>query len=190
MAPVPAPRGETDPVAVGGDAERYLTFTLQGETYALHILDVTEIIEYRPLTVVPMMPTHIRGVLNLRGRVLPVVDLATRFDQPATVVARRTGIVVVRPRPQADGTLAPVDPAVEDSLGHGIGIVVDAVNEVVHLTTAEIEPAPAFGTGVRAGFIAGMARLGDGFVVVLDPRAVLAVDPEVLGGLVAQGATA
>ena len=88
----------TDAPAGGGAAGRYLTFSLHGEVYALDIMHVTEIIEFRPLTVVPMMPPSIRGVINLRGRVRPVVDLAARFGQGSTEVARRTAILVVEGR--------------------------------------------------------------------------------------------
>ncbi|MFN8075574.1 MAG: chemotaxis protein CheW [Kineosporiaceae bacterium] len=145
------------------EAGRYLTFTLKGEVYALDILEVTEIIEFRSLTVVPMMPPFVRGVINLRGRVLPVIDLAARFGQGATDVTRRTSIVVV------------------DVAGHGhghreMGVVVDAVTKVVPLPARDLEPAPAFGGGVRADFIAGMARWDDAFVIVLDLARVLSVE--------------
>lgn len=148
------------------ELERYLTFTLRGEVYALDILDVTEIIEYRALTVVPMMPNFIRGVINLRGRVLPVVDLAARFELGATEVGKRTGIIVVEPTDR-DGSSTNVP---------GVGIVVDAVNKVLHLGAQDIEPPPAFGTGIRADFIRGMAKIDGDFVIVLDLLQVLSVE--------------
>ena len=137
---------------------RYLTFSLGGELYAFDILVVTEIIAYRPVTTVPMVPPFIRGVINLRGRVLPVIDLMARFGQGSPDVARRTSIVVVHDG-EADGT--------------GIGIMVDAVNKVVHLADEDVQPPPAFGAGVRSDFIAGMARHEDQFVIVLDIEKVL-----------------
>jgi purine-binding chemotaxis protein CheW len=152
-------------------AARYLTFTLQGEVYALDIQEITEIIEFRSLTVVPMMPAFIRGVLNLRGRVLPVVDLAARFGQDATRVARRTGIIVVEM--SADSETGADQPT-------GIGIMVDAVNKVVHLNDDDIEPPPAFGAGIRSDFISGMAKHEDGFVIVLDVARVLSLNDIVM----------
>lgn len=172
-----------DAAATPSDAAaRYLTFTLQGELYALDIHEITEIIEYRSLTVVPMMPTFIRGVLNLRGRVLPVVDLSARFGQQATTVARRTGIIVVQ---AADH---PLDLDGEDTpLTTGIGIMVDGVNKVVHLSEDDMEPPPAFGVGIRSDFISGMAKHEGGFIIVLDINKVLSMDEMVLLGQVASG---
>jgi purine-binding chemotaxis protein CheW len=150
-------------------AARYLTFTLQGEFYALDIREITEIIEFRSLTVVPMMPSFIRGVLNLRGRVLPVIDLAARFGQNPTTVARRTGIIVVQ---------TPRDTEDQDSAEHatGIGIMVDGVNKVVHLDDDDIEPPPAFGVGIRSDFISGMAKHNGAFIIVLDVGKVLSME--------------
>jgi purine-binding chemotaxis protein CheW len=168
----------------GGDARaseaaRYLTFTLQGEVYALDILEITEIIEFRSLTVVPMMPDFIRGVINLRGRVLPVIDLAARFGQGSTAVARRTGIIVVETSGHIDG---------EDGPGNGTGIMVDAVNKVVHLNGEDIEPPPAFGAGIRSDFISGMAKYDGEFIIVLDISKVLSLDEMVtLGRAAAAG---
>ncbi|WP_088320371.1 chemotaxis protein CheW [Kineosporia sp. R_H_3] len=160
-----------------GDAEhlssksdRYLTFVLGGEVYALPILDITEIIEFRHLTVVPMMPSFIRGVINLRGRVVPVVDMAARFSRGNTDVARRTSIIIVE---AAGGT--------EDGeAGQDMGIMVDAVNKVVHLGAEDIEPPPAFGAGIRSDFISGMAKYNGEFIIVLDVSRVLSVEEMVL----------
>jgi len=140
------------------NGSRYLTFSLSGETYALDILDVTEIIEYRPLTVVPMMPAFIRGVMNLRGRVLPVVDLASRFGVGETAIARRTSVIVIEGH--ADGN-------------SGVGVLVDSVNQVMQLDPAQIAPPPEFGAGVRSEFISGMARQDGDFIIVLDMRNIL-----------------
>ncbi len=158
------------------ESARYLTFTLNGESYALDIFHVTEILEYRSLTVVPMMPEFIRGVINLRGRAVPVIDLAVRFARGTTTVKRRTSIIIVH----IDG------PAVVDgepdsgtgsrrSTGQDIGVLVDAVNKVVALSTDDIEPAPSFGAGIRADYISGMARRDNDFLILLDVGHVLSI---------------
>lgn len=162
--------------AVGSGSDRYLTFLLGGEVFALPILEITEIMEFRSLTTVPMMPPFLRGVINLRGRVVPVVDLAARFDRGRTEVARRTSIVIVETAGEGG----------EES-GHQTGIMVDAVNKVVFLSGEEIEPPPAFGAGIRADFIRGMARYQGGFVIVLDVARVLSVEEMVMLGRAATG---
>lgn len=156
---------------------RYLTFTLGGEVYALDIVAITEIIALRPLTVVPMMPPFIRGVLNLRGRVLPVVDLTSRFSGGSTDTHRRTVVLVV------ETTLRTAAGAADESTH--VGLIVDAVNKVVHLGHDDIEPRPAFGGGIRAEYISGMAKLDGDFVVVLDIDEVLSLGDMVPGDFVA-----
>jgi len=144
------------------DAGRYLTFALGGETYALPIADVTEIMEHRTLTVVPMMPAHIRGVINLRGKVVPVVDLVTRFGNGSTTIGRRTSIIILETAHATHRTL---------------GIIVDAVSTVIELTAADMESPPSFGDGVRTDFIAGMAKHDGSFIVVLDVKRLLSSEP-------------
>ena len=174
---IPSPSSPAGAPGVPVDgAARYLTFTLQDELYALDIKEITEIIEFRSLTVVPMMPPFIRGVLNLRGRVLPVVDLAARFGQSATTVARRTGIIVVQSARGLD------EEGTGSELATGIGIMVDGVNKVVHLGDDDMEPPPAFGVGIRSDFISGMAKHEGGFIIVLDVGKVLSVDEMMLLG--------
>ena len=163
----------------GDRSSRYLTFRLGTEVFALGILDITEIIEHRPLTEVPMMPSFIRGVLNLRGRVVPVVDLAARFGRGSTAVGRRTGIII----------LETANPA-GDGRGQDFGIIVDAVNEVMHFGDDDIEPPPAFGAGIRSDFISGMAKRGNDFIIVLDVSRVLSVEEMMLLGQAASTATA
>ncbi|MFI5910608.1 chemotaxis protein CheW [Dactylosporangium sp. NPDC051541] len=144
-------RAADDAQPAGGlEAGRYLTFTLHDEAYALDIFHVIEIIEYRALTAVPMAPDFVRGVINLRGRAVPVVDLAIRFGQRATAVARRTSIMIVRSGDQE------------------IGILVDMVNKVVGFGPGDLEPPPTFGTGIQPEFISGMARREHDFIIVLD----------------------
>lgn len=146
---------------------QYLTFVLDGETYAIGILSIKEIIAYDRLTEVPMMPHFIRGVINLRGRVVPVVDLLSRFGQGNTSLAKRTSIVIVETREQTEDHSEKVT---------DIGIIVDAVNEVVDIVEDMIEPAPSFGAAIRPEFIIGMAKQDGQFIVMLAVDTVLAVD--------------
>ncbi|MDY0013592.1 MAG: chemotaxis protein CheW [Rhodocyclaceae bacterium] len=148
--------------AGGGETHQYLTFTLGGEMFAVGILNVKEIIEYGHLTEIPMMPSFIRGVINLRGAVVPVIDLAARFGGKASEVQRRTCIVIVEVT-QAD-------------VRQDIGIMVDAVSEVLEIQAAEIEPPPSFGARIRADFIAGMGKVDGRFVIILEIQKVLSVD--------------
>ena len=145
-----------------GEAHQYLTFALAGEMYAVGILNVKEIIEYGSLTEIPMMPPFIRGVINLRGAVVPVIDLAARFGGKNSAVQRRTCIVIVEMQ-QADSK-------------HDLGIMVDAVSEVLEIPGTEIEPPPTFGAKIRADFIAGMGKVNNKFVIILDIMRVLSVD--------------
>lgn len=142
--------------------QQYLTFMLGGEMFAIGILGIKEIIEYGHLTSVPLMPAHIRGVINLRGAVVPVIDLSARFGRDGTQVTRRTCIVIL-----------------EVLAGEGkqdIGVVVDAVNEVVEIPADQIEPAPDFGARIRTDFIQGMGKVGERFVIILSVNHVLSVE--------------
>ncbi|WP_433861548.1 chemotaxis protein CheW [Pseudomonas thivervalensis] len=141
---------------------QYLTFTLAGEPFAVGTLSVKEIIEYGQLTAVPMMPPSIRGVINLRGAVVPVIDLGARFGGGLTQVGRRTCIVILE---------------VDHTEGQQvIGVLVDAVNEVLEIAPTDIEPPPAFGAHIRTDFILGMGKVGARFVILLDIGRVLSVD--------------
>ncbi|MBP9712875.1 MAG: chemotaxis protein CheW [Sterolibacterium sp.] len=144
------------------ETHQYLTFLLGGEMYAVGILNVKEIIEYGQLTEIPMMPSFVRGVINLRGAVVPVIDLAARFGAAPTTVQRRTCIVIIEIL-QEDGR-------------QDIGILVDAVSEVLEIPGSEIEPAPAFGAKIRTDFIAGMGKIQQKFVILLNIQRVLSVD--------------
>ena len=149
-------------LAAAGEAHQYLTFLHSGEMYAVGILNVKEIIEYGNLTEIPMMPAFIRGVINLRGSVVPVVDLAARFGHEQSLVGKRTCIVIVEVRQGEDR--------------HDLGIMVDAVSEVLEIPGSEIEPPPSFGAKIRADFIAGMGKVAGKFVILLDIQRVLSVD--------------
>lgn len=141
------------------DQTQYLTFHIAGEEYAVGILRVKEIITYGTLTTVPQTPPSIRGVINLRGNVVPVVDLAVRFGLPASPVTGRTCIVIVE-----------LNLATEQTV---MGIMADSVSEVVELIAEDILPAPAFGTHVRTDFLRGMGKAGAKFVLILDIDKVL-----------------
>ena len=135
-------------------ALQYLTFVLGPEMFAIDIRGIKEIIEYGGLTTVPMMPSFIRGVINLRGAVVPVVDLSVRFGREPTVLGRRTCIVIIE--------------VGDDSGWQDIGVVVDAVSEVLEIPSATIEPPPSFGARIRSEFISGMALIDGGFTILLD----------------------
>ena len=170
-----APTLEATRQVTTAEPTRYLTFTLNGEAYALDIFHVTEIIEHRRLTGVPMMPSCVPGVINLRGRAVPVIDLAIRFGRAPTTIARRTSIVIVSVTSLGGGAR----PASGAGTGAGhqeLGILVDAVNKVVDFDTDDIEPAPDFGVGVNADYISGMARTETGFIIVLDIDHILSMD--------------
>ena len=145
------------------DKAQYLTFALEQETFAIGILAIKEIIEYGHLTEVPMMPEFIRGVINLRGAVVPVVDLMARFGKGRTVPARRTCIVIVEAHTGDDEV-------------QEFGVLVDAVNEVLEIPRSEVEPAPAFGTRIRSDFIHGMGKVNGRFVIILDVDRVLSIE--------------
>jgi purine-binding chemotaxis protein CheW len=148
--------------AQGAEHGQYLIFTLAGETLAIGILAIKEIIEYGELTEVPMMPEAVRGVINLRGAVVPVIDLAARFGRARTEVSRRTCIVIVEVE--------------EQDSRHDVGVIVDTVNEVLEIPPADIEPAPSFGAKIRTDFIAGMGKVAGRFVIILDIAKVLCLD--------------
>lgn len=157
--------------------QQYLTFMVAGETFAIGILAIKEIIEYTAPTVVPMMPDYLRGVINLRGLVVPVIDLAVRFGKAASEPTKRTCIVIVEI--EADGER------------HDVGAVVDAVNAVLEIPQGEIEPPPSFGARIRMDFIAGMGKVGGRFVILLDTRHVLAPgEMEALAGAIENPAAA
>jgi purine-binding chemotaxis protein CheW len=132
----------------------YLTFFIRGEEYAAPILRVKEIIEFETVTRVPSTPAHVRGVINLRGAVLPVIDLAAKFGHGESAATRTTCIVVVETRVDGE-TLV-------------VGLIADSVSEVVEIADEQIEEPPAFGTGVRVDFLAGMGKLDHKLVLVLD----------------------
>lgn len=141
---------------------QYLTFFLNGEMYAFGILKVKEILEYGKVTTVPMMPNFIQGVINLRGEVVPVINLARRFNLPAAKVTKRTCVVIVE--------------VVTKEQTQVLGVMVDSVSEVLEIQTQDIRTAPGFGASISTDFIFGMGKLDDNFVIILAEDKVLSVD--------------
>lgn len=138
---------------------KYLTFSLVNEEYGIGILKVKEIIGMMSITSVPRTPGFVKGVINLRGKVIPVLDLRLRFGMEETAYTERTCIVVVE---------------VEGSSGSIMtGLVVDAVSEVQNIRSEEIENTPSFGTRLDTEYILGMAKLGKGVKILLDIDRVL-----------------
>lgn len=134
---------------------QYLTFMLGSEIFALDIRSVREIIQYCPMNSVPLMPQFVRGVINLRGAVVPVIDLQARFGRPAATVGKKTCIVIFDCQREGE--------RVE------LGLLVDSVSEVLDIAPEAIEPPPNFGTSVRRDFIRGMGKLDRRFVIILEP---------------------
>ena len=146
---------EASTSAADEGAAQYLTFTLGEEVFAMDIRTVREIIQYGPMTPVPLMPAFVRGVINLRGAVVPVIDLKARFGQPAAVVGKKSCIVIFD--------------ALRDGERVELGLLVDAVSEVIEIPPSQIEPPPSFGTAVRRDFIRGMGKVANRFVILLEP---------------------
>ena len=151
---------------------QYLTFYLAGEEYAITILKVTEIIECATLTRVPGTPSWIRGVLNLRGAVVPVVDLAVKFGLAATVVTARTCVVMVEIEHEGERLV--------------LGVMADAVHQVAELGPEQVQPPPSFGPKVRVDCIEGMADSNGAFVVLLDIDRVLSATELLTAATVAE----
>jgi len=142
--------------------QQFLTFLIGGEEYAISLLKVKEIIEYDVVTKVPKTPEWVRGVINLRGSVVPVVDLAVKFRQAPSEAGKLTCIVITEV--QCDGESAVM------------GVMADAVSQVIDLKPEEIEPPPTFGTRVKVDYLLGMARAGKKFCLMLDTDKVLSTD--------------
>jgi len=141
---------------------KYLTFSLAGEEYGIGILKVKEIIGMLPITVVPQTPAYIKGVINLRGKVIPVIDLRLKFGLAAAQFTERTCIIVV----EIAGT------------GRTIlmGIVVDSVSEVLNIKAADIEATPSFGAKLNTDYILGMAKTGGSIKILLDIDKILSAE--------------
>ncbi|MGC4081242.1 MAG: chemotaxis protein CheW [Vicinamibacterales bacterium] len=142
-----------------GFAGKYLTFALGREEYGLPVLKVREIIKAMEITLVPQTPGHVRGVINLRGKVIPVVDLRLRFGLPAQETSERTCIIVVDVELQTSRVM--------------MGIVVDSVSEVLNVTTQEIEAPPSLGDHMDTRYMLGLAKVKGAVKILLDLDRVL-----------------
>lgn len=148
---------------------QYLTFTLGTDAFAIGILAVKEIIGYPDLTPVPMMPAHIRGVINLRGAVVPVIDAAVRFGRPTAQRSRRSCVVIIE--------------VMLESRPQVVGIMVDGVESVLEISASDIEPPPSCAGRIRVDFIEGMAKVNGRFVILLAAGQMLAgSEPNATGG--------
>lgn len=147
---------------------KFLTFSLAGEEYGISILKVREIIGMMPIRTVPQTPSFVKGVINLRGKVIPVMSLRLKFGMEEIDYTEKTSIIVVD-----------VSPTAED-VTH-IGIVVDFVSEVINVRSSDVEPAPVFGDTLNTDYILGLAKIGSSVKILLSIDRVLSV--EELGGL-------
>ncbi|HCS63904.1 MAG TPA: chemotaxis protein CheW [Cellvibrio sp.] len=141
--------------------KQYLTFRIGNENYGLELSQTREIIEYSGITEVPLMPNFLRGVINLRGEVVPVIDLAVRLGRKPIEVQKRTCIIVVELE--------------NNEQNHVLGLLADSVSEVIDMNDDNIEDAPSFGANIRADFIQGIAKRDDEFVVLLDANNALSI---------------
>lgn len=145
-----------------GTSSQYLTFTLGDEVFAMDIRTVREIIQHASMTVVPLMPNFVRGVINLRGAVVPVIDLQCRFGRATTQVGKKTCIIIFD--------------ASRDGEKMELGLMVDAVSEVIEIAQSQIEAPPQFGTSIQRDFIRGLGKVDGEFIVILEPDRALNVD--------------
>ncbi|MFH1981341.1 MAG: chemotaxis protein CheW [Pseudomonadota bacterium] len=154
-----ANHGSGTGVASNSGDGKYLTFVLAEEEYGIGILKIKEIMGMMPITSVPQTPDYVTGVINLRGKVIPVIDLRLRFGMDARDYTDRTCIVVVE--------------MATEKIKVEVGIVVDAVSEVLNIKGGDIEPPPSFGASVSTAFISGMAKINGGVKMLLDIDRVL-----------------
>ncbi len=147
----------------GAEDNQYLTFRLSREMFAINILNIREIMEHGSITTVPMMPEFVRGVINLRGSVVPVIDLVARFGRGQCVVNRRSCIVIL-------------ELVLGEQETREVGIIVDEVSEVREIPADDIEPPPNFGARIRTDFISGMGKVQGEFVILLDVQRVVDIE--------------
>lgn len=153
---------ESKPAVVDASSLQCLAFQAEGEVYAVDIRNVREIIQYAGITVVPQMPTFLRGVINLRGAVVPVIDLHARFFGRKSPIGKRSSVIIL------EATL-------EDARVP-LGLFVDAVNEVISFAPHDIEAPPQFGSVISKEFILGMGKLGEEFITILNPDRALDIE--------------
>lgn len=141
---------------------QYLTFLTAGEEYAIGIVKVSEIVEYETVTFVPSAPSWIRGVMNLRGKVVPVVDLAVKFGLPPSRISKFSCNIITEVMFEGETLI--------------MGVLADSVSQVIDLAADEIEPTPPFGTRIKTEYLLGMGALGKKFCLILDIDKVLSAD--------------
>ena len=144
------------------EADQYLTFLLGDETFSLEIGRIREVLDYTIITRVPRMPDYMQGVINLRGSVVPVVDLRLAFGMPPVLVSVNTCIIIVEATVGGEGMV--------------LGLLADSVQEVIELERGSVQPAPRIGTRLDTGFITGIGRQDDRFVIILDIDRVFSHD--------------
>jgi purine-binding chemotaxis protein CheW len=160
MHSIVASQNETSPVtAADSRAGKYLTFQLGGEEFGVLVLKVREIIGMQEITAVPQTPAHVKGVFNLRGKVVPVIDLRLKFGLPGTEYNQRTCIIVTQVQGESGSIL--------------VGVIVDGVSEVLNLTASDIEDTPDFGEDVGGQYLLGMAKVKGKVKILLDIDRVL-----------------
>jgi purine-binding chemotaxis protein CheW len=141
---------------------QYLTFVLGDEVFAMDIRTVREIIQHSTMTAVPLMPNFVRGVINLRGAVVPVIDLQARFGRAQAQVGNKTCVIILD--------------ASRESEKMELGLMVDAVSEVIEIANENIETPPQFGNSIQRDFIRGLGKVGGEFIVILDPERALDIE--------------
>lgn len=159
-APAPAPTSAPQELLAG----KYLTFQLGAESYGIAVLKVLEIIRHTDITAVPQMPSYVKGVLNLRGKVIPILDLRLKFQIGSGEIAERTCIIVVQVAAPSGNRIS-------------LGLTVDGVESVAQIAPADIEPTPDFGGQIDTQVILGMAKLDQRVIALLDIDRIAAVDP-------------
>lgn len=149
-------------ISVGNSVTQYLTFMCSDEKLAVEILDVKELIEVTNMTRVPLTPDFIRGVINLRGSVVPVIDLAARLTGLSCSLTKRSSIVLVEVQ--------------QDDQVQTLGMLVDEVSEILEIDAHNIQPPPSFGANIRTDFIQAMGNVDDQFIILLAIDKVLSVE--------------
>ncbi|MFK5983994.1 MAG: chemotaxis protein CheW [Pseudomonadota bacterium] len=144
------------------ESDQHLTFVLSDEEFAIPVMTIKEIIEYGHLTNVPMVPDFIQGVVNLRGNVVPVISLATKFALKVKPVDKRTCIIIMDAQLDGESVV--------------MGVVVDKVLQVIEIPEENIEPSPTLGATIRTDFIKGMGRIDENFIIILDVIQVLSAE--------------
>jgi purine-binding chemotaxis protein CheW len=156
------PATDAKPAANDSSSLQCLAFQAGGEVFAIDIRNVREIIQYAGITVVPQMPAFLRGVINLRGAVVPVIDVNGRFCGARSSIGKRSSVIVLNVT--AEGTSV------------ALGLLVDAVSEVIAISQQSIEPPPQFGGATPREFILGMGKVGGEFVAIIDPDRALNIE--------------